>query len=121
MMQLTDPVLAADRPNPDAIRVGDDRCLVASGSGGAPRFPIVHSKDLVSRQIVTISSRELPPVEHCAVPRHGCAVRATSRRLESDLSCAKIGMSAGAPIGAGGQCSGDGQGGAVFGAVELAI
>jgi beta-xylosidase len=81
MTQVTNPVLNADWPDPDVIRVGDDYYLVASSFNRAPGLPVLHSTDLVSWEIVANALRELPPVEHYAVPRHGGGVWAPSLRL----------------------------------------
>jgi len=81
MTQLTNPVLDADWPDPDVIRVGSDYYLVASSFNRAPGLPVLHSTDLVSWELVTNALRELPPVEHYAVPRHGSGVWAPSLRF----------------------------------------
>jgi beta-xylosidase len=83
MTQVTNPILNADWPDPDAIRVGDDYYLVASSFNRAPGLPVLHSTDLVSWEIVTNALRELPPVEHYAVPRHGGGVWAPSLRFHN--------------------------------------
>jgi beta-xylosidase len=83
MTQFTNPILDADWPDPDAIRVGDDYYLVASSFNRAPGLPVLHSTDLVSWEIVTNALRALPPVEHYAVPRHGCGVWAPSLRFHN--------------------------------------
>jgi len=81
MTQLTNPVLDADWPDPDVIRVGADYYLVASSFNRVPGLPVLHSSDLVSWELVTNALRELPPVEHYAVPRHGGGVWAPSLRF----------------------------------------
>src|SRR5450756_2262035 len=81
MTQLTNPVLDADWPDPDVIRVGTDYYLVASSFNRAPGLPVLHSTDLVSWEHVTNAVRELPPVEDYAVPRHGSGVWAPSLRF----------------------------------------
>jgi len=81
MTQLTNPVLDADWPDPDVIRVGTDYYLVASSFNRAPGLPVLHSTDLVSWEHVTNALCALPPVEHYAVPRHGGGVWAPSLRF----------------------------------------
>lgn len=44
------PVLFADYSDPDAIRVGEDFCLVSSSFNHLPGLPVLHSKDLVNAQ-----------------------------------------------------------------------
>jgi beta-xylosidase len=83
MTQVTNPVLNADWPDPDAIRVGDDYYLVASSFNRAPGLPVLHSSDLVSWEIVTNALPALLPLEHYAVPRHGGGVWAPSLRLHN--------------------------------------
>lgn len=81
MTQLTNPVLDADWPDPDAIRVGDDYYMVASSFNRAPGLPLLHSTDLVTWEIVTNALRELPSAEHYSIPRHGSGVWAPSLRF----------------------------------------
>jgi len=81
MTQLVNPVLDADWPDPDVIRVGDDYYLVASSFNRAPGLPVLHSTDLVTWEIVANALREVPPVAHYAVPRHGGGVWAPSLRF----------------------------------------
>lgn len=47
------PVLFADYPDPDIIRVGDDFYFVSTTFANAPGVTILHSKDLVNWNIVT--------------------------------------------------------------------
>jgi len=81
MTQLSNPVLDADWPDPDVVRVGADYYLVASSFNRVPGLPVLHSTDLVSWELVTNAVRELPPVEDYAVPRHGSGVWAPSLRF----------------------------------------
>jgi beta-xylosidase len=74
------PVLDADWPDPDAIRVGDDYWMIASSFNRAPGLPVLHSRDLVSWTLVGHALREVPPVEHYRIPRHGSGVWAPSIR-----------------------------------------
>jgi len=47
------PVLFADYPDPDVIRVGEDFYFVTTTFANAPGVTILHSKDLVNWRIVT--------------------------------------------------------------------
>ena len=47
------PVLFADYPDPDIIRVGDDFYFVSTTFANAPGVTILHSKDLVNWRIVS--------------------------------------------------------------------
>ena len=85
MRQLTNPILDADWPDPDAIRVGDDYYLVASSFNRTPGLPVLHSTDLVRWEIVCNALRELTPLDHFAVPRHGGGVWAPSIRLHNGV------------------------------------
>ena len=44
MTTYTNPVLDADWPDPDVVRVGDDYYLVASSFNRAPGLPVLHSR-----------------------------------------------------------------------------
>lgn len=79
------PVLDADWPDPDVVRVGDDYYLVASSFNRAPGLPILHSRDLVSWEIVARALPQVPPVEHYRIPRHGSGVWAPSIRHHDGL------------------------------------
>ena len=79
-MDFTNPVLNADWPDPDVVRVGDDFYLVCSSFNRAPGLPVLHSRDLVSWEIVARALPALPPEEHYRLPRHGGGVWAPSIR-----------------------------------------
>ena len=49
---FTNPVLWADVPDPDVIRVGDDYYMVSTTMHLMPGAPIMHSKDLVNWEII---------------------------------------------------------------------
>ena len=49
---FTNPVLWADVPDPDVIRVGDDYYMVSTTMHLMPGAPIMHSKDLVNWKII---------------------------------------------------------------------
>ena len=50
---FTNPVIWADCPDPDVIRVGDDFYFVSTTMHLMPGAPIMHSKDLVNWEIVS--------------------------------------------------------------------
>lgn len=50
---FTNPVLWADVPDPDVIRVGDDFYLVSTTMHLMPGAPVMHSKDLVNWKTVS--------------------------------------------------------------------
>ena len=79
-MDFTNPVLNADWPDPDAVRVGDDYYLVASSFNRAPGLPVLHSRDLVSWEVIARALPALPPETHYRLPRHGSGVWAPSIR-----------------------------------------
>jgi beta-xylosidase len=79
------PVLDADWPDPDVVRVGADYYLVASSFNRAPGLPILHSRDLVSWEVVARALPQVPPVEHYRIPRHGSGVWAPSIRHHDGL------------------------------------
>ncbi|KQT96669.1 glycoside hydrolase family 43 protein [Sanguibacter sp. Leaf3] len=80
MTTYTNPVLDADWPDPDVVRVGDDYYLVASSFNRAPGLPVLHSRDLVTWEHVTNALPALPPLDHFSLPRHGGGVWAPSLR-----------------------------------------
>ena len=50
----TNPVQAGDFPDPSVIRVGRDFYATATSSEWGPEFPIMHSRDLVNWEIVSV-------------------------------------------------------------------
>lgn len=50
---FTNPVLWADVPDPDVIRVGDDYYMVSTTMHLMPGAPVMHSKDLVNWEIAS--------------------------------------------------------------------
>ncbi|HLT67891.1 MAG TPA: family 43 glycosylhydrolase [Microbacterium sp.] len=79
------PILDADLPDPDAIRVGDRYVMIASSFNRAPGLPVYVSTDLVNWDRVADA---LPggnePAEWFALPRHGQGVWAPSIRHHDD-------------------------------------
>jgi beta-xylosidase len=47
-LQITNPVLPGDYPDPSVVRVGDEYWATATSSEWAPHFPLLKSKDLLS-------------------------------------------------------------------------
>jgi beta-xylosidase len=79
-MDFTNPVLNADWPDPDVVRAGDDYFMVASSFNRAPGLPVLHSRDLVSWEVVARALPAVPPEAHYRLPRHGGGVWAPSIR-----------------------------------------
>jgi beta-xylosidase len=78
--RFTNPILNADWPDPDAIRVGDTYVMVASSFNRVPGLPVLVSRNLVDWQIAGHALAALPPAGHYALPRHGSGVWAPSIR-----------------------------------------
>ena len=74
------PILDEDRPDPDAIRVGDDYFLVTSSFNRSPGLPVLTSSDLVNWRILTHALEGNTPDEWFSLPRHGSGVWAPSIR-----------------------------------------
>jgi beta-xylosidase len=74
------PIIHADYSDPDAIRVGEDFYMVSSSFNCVPGLPILHSRDLVSWQIVNhVFERQLPDSVF-SMPQHGNGAWAPSIR-----------------------------------------
>ncbi|WP_114560479.1 glycoside hydrolase family 43 protein [Desertihabitans aurantiacus] len=80
MHRRSNPVLDADWPDPDAIRVGEEIWMVASSFNRAPGLPLLRSRDLVDWEHVTNALPALEPAGHYALPRRGSGVWAPSIR-----------------------------------------
>ncbi len=83
-MDFTNPVLNADWPDPDVVRVGEDYFMVVSSFNRAPGLPVLHSRDLVTWEVIARALPELPPVAHYRLPRHGSGVWAPAIRHHDD-------------------------------------
>lgn len=57
---FTNPVIYADYPDPDIIRVDDDFYMVSSSFTTVPGIPILHSKDLVNWKTIGYAYDRLP-------------------------------------------------------------
>ncbi len=79
-VRFTNPILNADWPDPDAIRVGDTYVMVASSFNRAPGLPVLVSRNLVDWRIAGHALPAVVPEDHYALPRHGSGVWAPSIR-----------------------------------------
>ena len=79
----TNPVLYTDYSDPDVCAVGEDYYLTASSFNCIPGLPILHSKDLVSWEIIGHALQELEPKEVFDKPQHGKGVWAPSIRYHN--------------------------------------
>ncbi|WP_432562049.1 glycoside hydrolase family 43 protein [Kineococcus sp. SYSU DK003] len=75
------PVLAADWPDPDAVRVGNEYYLVTSSFNRSPGLPVLHSRDLVNWDLLTHALPAVPPADAFTLPRHGGGVWAPAIRF----------------------------------------
>lgn len=50
---FSNPVIWADVPDPDVIRVGDDFYMVSTTMHLVPGAPVMHSKDLVNWEVIS--------------------------------------------------------------------
>ncbi len=57
---FTNPVIFANYPDPDIIRVGGDFYMVSSTFHHAPGIPICHSRDLVNWRVIGHAFERLP-------------------------------------------------------------
>lgn len=74
------PIIDADVPDPDAIRVGDRFYLIASSFHRAPGLPVFASDDLVNWERIGFALAGNEPTDWFALPRHGGGVWAPSIR-----------------------------------------
>lgn len=74
------PIVDADVPDPDVIRVGERFYLVASSFHRAPGLPILASDDLINWERVGYALESSEPTAWFALPRHGGGVWAPSIR-----------------------------------------
>lgn len=77
---FANPVLHADYPDPDVVRVGDEYWMTASSFGQAPGLPILHSRDLVNWTLAGHALPRLVPEDTYDVPQHGNGVWAPALR-----------------------------------------
>ncbi|MHC5794720.1 glycoside hydrolase family 43 protein [Lacisediminihabitans sp. FW035] len=84
-MDYRNPILNADWPDLDAIRVDDEYYLVASSINRVPGLPILASPDLVNWRHLGSALAVLEPREHFALPRHGAGAWAPALRHHDGL------------------------------------
>lgn len=80
MDHRSNPVLNADWPDPDVIRVGEEFWMITSSFNRTPGLPVLRSTDLVDWEHVTNALPVLPPADHFRLPRRGGGVWAPSIR-----------------------------------------
>ena len=73
------PILYTDYSDPDVIRVGEDYYMTASSFSNAPGLPVLHSKNLVSWEILGYALPAIPEFYY-REPLHGCGVWAPAIR-----------------------------------------
>jgi len=78
------PILFADYSDPDAIRVNDDYYMVASSFNCIPGLPILHSRDLVSWELIGYALQKQPPFEVFDKVQHGNGVWAPCIRYHKN-------------------------------------
>jgi beta-xylosidase len=74
------PILYADYSDPDVIRVGDDYYMTASSFNCVPGLPVLHSKDLVSWNLIGYALQKLAPLGVFDKPQPGNGVWAPCMR-----------------------------------------
>jgi beta-xylosidase len=79
------PVLYADYSDPDVVRSGSDFYLVASSFNAVPGIPVLHSRDLVSWELVGHVLETLEPRATYDAPQYGGGVWAPSLRKHGGL------------------------------------
>lgn len=79
----TNPILQSDYSDPDVCRVGDDFYMTASSFNCVPGLPVLHSKDLVSWNLIGYA---LPAMydEAFDQPQHGNGVWAPAIRYHNN-------------------------------------
>ena len=85
MPNYSNPILDADWPDPDVIRVGDEYFATVSSFNRVPGLPVLRSRDLVNWERIGYALPSIPPIEHYRLPRHGSGVWAPSIRHHDGL------------------------------------
>ena len=86
--EFTNPMMWADVPDPDVIRVGDDYWLVSTTMHLMPGAPVMHSKDLVNWKTVSYvfpSLHDTPKYDMQEGTVYGRGQWATSLRYHNGL------------------------------------
>ena len=78
---FNNPVVYADVPDIDIIRVGNAYYMVSTTMHLSPGCPIMKSTDLVNWEIVNYVFTDQPPYDYFDRPRHGDGVWAPSIRF----------------------------------------
>lgn len=79
----TNPVLHSDYSDPDVVRSGDDYYMVASSFNCVPALPVLHSRDLVSWELIGYALERLQPEEYYSSVRHGGGIWAPCIRIHN--------------------------------------
>ncbi len=78
------PIIYADYSDPDVVRVGDDFYMTSSSFNCVPGLPILHSKDLVSWELIGHTLKKLIPYDVFDKPQHGNGVWAPCIRYHNN-------------------------------------
>ncbi len=83
-MNYNNPILPIDYSDPDVIRSGDDFFMVASSFGCVPGLPVLHSKDMVTWEIINyaVKSFTFPDYDK---PKPGCGWWAPAIRVHDGV------------------------------------
>ncbi len=76
------PIIYADYPDPDVIRVGNDFFMTVSSFNCTPGLPILHSRDLVNWTIINHAVKNLPHPRYAEV-QPGCGIWAPALRFHA--------------------------------------
>lgn len=83
--RYVNPIIDADLPDPDAVRVGDRYVMIASSFNRAPGLPVYASDDLVNWERVGDALPNGTPSAWFELPRHGSGVWAPSIRHRNGI------------------------------------
>ena len=83
-MHYVNPILKGDYSDPDVIRVGEDFYMISSSFTYVPGIPVLHSRDLVHRELIGYAAGSLP-FERYRKPAHKCGTWAPSLRYHKGL------------------------------------
>jgi len=78
-IEYINPVIYADYSDPDVIRTGEDYYMTASSFSNVPGLPVLHSKNLVSWELIGYALEKLPDRKYFR-PQPGCGVWAPAIR-----------------------------------------
>lgn len=85
------PILHTDYSDPDVIRVGEDYYMISSSFTYIPGVPVLHSRDLVSWELINYVVREIP-FKRYDLPAHGAGTWAPALRYHEGVFYAFIPM-----------------------------